>query len=128
MMKAKVYLQEGRDSMFWPFDPATANLRLAAEFELSESEVMKATDAVRRFGILGDDAVVRGLLEMIFEQLNVGGDLVPATEWTEEYRANRNRSLSVGDVVTIGETAWAVARFGWDQISGEAITSALNKE
>ena len=28
------------------------------------------------------------------------------------------RSMSIGDVILIGETAWACASFGWDKISG----------
>jgi hypothetical protein len=56
---------------------------------------------------------VEQLLEHVYEQLNVGGDIVPATEWTTKYRAEGNRSLSVGDVVLLGETAWTCSSFGW---------------
>lgn len=34
-----------------------------------------------------------------------------------QYRAHQVRSLSMGDVVVIGETAWACARFGWENVS-----------
>ncbi len=64
-------------------------------------------------------------LEDVFEQLNVGGDLVEAKAYTTRYREYGNRSLSVGDVVVLGETAWAVGRFGWDQISGEDVHQGM---
>ena len=57
---------------------------------------------------------VRGALEQAWERFNVGTDKLAAS-----YRARRNRSLSVGDVVLIrGErTTWhAVASLGYDQI------------
>jgi hypothetical protein len=54
------------------------------------------------------------LLEIIWHQLNIDE---PHALWAIEYRRRRNRSLSVGDVVAIGEQAWAVDRFGWTSIS-----------
>lgn len=70
--------------------------RKAVEFDLPDSE--------------RDHMVV---LEHIFEQLNVGGELVPAEPWCEEYRAAGNPSLSVDDVVILGDKPWHCARFGW---------------
>ena len=32
-------------------------------------------------------------------------------------RAHRNRSLSMGDVVIIGETAWSPAFVGWKRVT-----------
>lgn len=106
-MRVTVYLNEG-PGRFFKFDPAEARLLLAAAFELDPK-----------------DWPVEHLLSHIYEQLNVGGDMVEATEWTERYRANRNRSLSVGDVVVLGETAWAVASFGFDRITTEALQGAM---
>ncbi len=40
----------------------------------------------------------------------------PTTDWARQYRADRNRSLSVGDVVVFGETAWACEKVGWTQV------------
>lgn len=56
------------------------------------------------------------VLEHIFEQLNVGGELVPAEPWTVEYREGLNPSLSVGDVVILGDKPWYCARFGWEPL------------
>ena len=70
--------------------------RKAVEFDLPDDE--------------RDHMVV---LEYIFEQLNVGGELVPATDWCREYREAGNPSLSVDDVVILGDKPWHCARFGW---------------
>ena len=56
------------------------------------------------------------VLEYVFEQLNVGGDLVPAEEWTVRYREAGNPSLSVDDIVVLNDKAWKVARIGWEPI------------
>ena len=56
------------------------------------------------------------VLEHIFEQLNVGGELVPATPWCKEYRAAGHASLSVDDVVILGDKPWHCARFGWEPL------------
>src|SRR5512139_3174672 len=100
-MRIQVYLNEGQDNFFgfrnkFADDP---RLRLAAEFDLADPT--------------GTETVYTRLHE-VFEQLNIGGDLVPAKDYTEAYRAAGNRSLSVGDVVVVGEVAYAVASFGWD--------------
>ena len=54
------------------------------------------------------------LLEHVFDQLNVDE---PAEEWARDYRTRRNRSLSKGDVVVFGETAWSCESVGWKQIA-----------
>lgn len=71
--------------------------RKAVEFDLPDSE----KDHLK-------------VLEHIFEQLNVGGDLVKAEPWCEEYREAGNASLSVDDVVILGDKPWYCARFGWE--------------
>ena len=56
------------------------------------------------------------VLEHIFEQLNVGGEFVPAEPWCVEYREAGNCSLSVDDVVILGDKPWHCARFGWEPL------------
>lgn len=104
-----VYLNDSRDSMLG-FDPTTAQLHPATRFTLPAPT---------------DSQAMRAMLESIYLQLNVGGDIVTATAYTERYRSEGNRSLSVGDVVVIGETAFAVARFGFDTVSSAALSTAL---
>jgi hypothetical protein len=53
------------------------------------------------------------LLEHVFDQLNVDD---PTEGWALVYRANRNRSLSKGDVVVLGETAWSCESVGWKPV------------
>jgi hypothetical protein len=92
-----------------PFDPATAALRLAL-VTIIEVE---------------DELPVSHVLGKTFEQLNVGGDLIAATKYTEDYRAAGHRSLSVGDVVVVAEQPWAVGRFGWDPVGIPALVAAI---
>ncbi len=104
-----VYLNESRDSILG-FNSASAELRLAACFTIrTPADARAAVEA----------------LEGIYVQLNIGGDLVEALDYTEGYRAAGNRSLSVGDVVVIGEAAFAVARFGFEPTSAAALSAAL---
>jgi hypothetical protein len=102
MTDHRIYLNDGPDS-FRGNNLTTAALRLAASFDLDPPQHSVSLSPV----------LITGVLEAIFEQLNVGGDLVPATDWTVAYRAAGNRSLSVGDVVVLGELAYAVERFGF---------------
>lgn len=114
----KVFLNEGEDNFFGfvnDFANAPA-LRLAAEFDL-------VLPSVRLI-----DGKPLDVLERVFEQLNIGGDLVPAEPWTDAYRAAGNRSLSVGDVVVVGEAAFAVGSYGWDAVPTGDLVAAINKE
>jgi hypothetical protein len=54
------------------------------------------------------------ILNEAWRELNIDE---PAAEWAKEYRAKGNRSLSVGDVVVVGECAYAVAKIGWQAVS-----------
>lgn len=57
---------------------------------------------------------MRRLLDIVWEQLNIDQ---PQAEWAIEYRRRRNRSLSVGDVIVLGEQAWAVDSVGFTPVS-----------
>jgi hypothetical protein len=103
VITAKVYLNEGPD-WFRRFNPDTAKLRLAATFDITPSDDPEAD------------------LNGIFEQLNVGGDLVTAENYTRKYRLAGNR---VGDVVTLGETAWTVKSFGWETITTDELVKTI---
>lgn len=61
---------------------------------------------------LGDRDMIPDLLEYVYDQLNIDS---PTESWAKEYRDYRFRSLSVGDVVTVGESAWAVDKYGFVQ-------------
>lgn len=65
---------------------------------------------------------VESALETIFEQLNIDD---PTETWALQYRLAGNRSLSVGDVVRIGETAWAVADRGWHPLPTDQLVAAV---
>lgn len=59
-------------------------------------------------------------LEEVFCNLNAHDGSGPLPDWAVAYFDNGNRSLSVGDVVVIGETAWRCAPFGWDRTTLDA--------
>jgi len=65
---------------------------------------------------------VKGALETVFEQLNIPD---PDQPWAIAYRQAGHRSLSVGDVVVIGETAWACAPSGWDLLTADQLHDAI---
>ena len=60
-------------------------------------------------------------LETIFVELNDE----PTQQWAQDYRAAGNRSLSVGDVVVLGEAAWVVAPVGFERISSDDLATAM---
>ncbi|GLX06692.1 hypothetical protein [Microbispora sp. NBRC 16548] len=53
------------------------------------------------------------VLEEAFTTFNVGEDAR-----AEKSRARGNRSLSVGDIVVVGEVGWACGSFGWEPLAG----------
>ena len=58
------------------------------------------------------------LLNFVREQLNSDN---PQASFAKEYRAERNRSLSVGDVIVVGEQAWGVEQDGgWSAVKVHA--------
>ena len=86
--------------------------------ELSPAELV----AVHGFNLPGADDPMTDL-NYIWEQLNIDQ---PTEAWAKRYRLKRLRSLSVGDVVTIGEVAWAVGSYGWDRITTHELVSAIS--
>lgn len=57
------------------------------------------------------------MLNAIFVELNIDE---PRTDWGKDYRNARNRSLSVGDVITVGEMAYACEPMGWRAVTVRA--------
>lgn len=105
-----VYLNEGEDHFFGFNTYAPARLHQAAHFDL---ELLHGAPA---------DTVIPGALEIVFEQLNIAR---PHHSWALRCRLAGNRSLSVGDVVALGETAWACAGVGWTPITADQLRAAL---
>lgn len=69
-------------------------------------------------------------LEHVYEQLNTVGSayakfLVPEP-WAVQYRADRHRSLSVGDVVTLAETAYRCDSYRWERLTSDELLDAIS--
>jgi hypothetical protein len=105
-----VYLNDG-DGNFLGFNTfAPAKLREAARFDLEILDHVPTRCATP------------GALEIVFEQLNIGN---PQHPWASAYRRAGLRSLLVGDVVVLAETAWACATVGWTRLSTDEFQAAL---
>lgn len=108
-LRTTVYLNHAH-ARFFGFNETTAQLRMAESFDLELP------------GHLTGSAVVDAALNVVFEQLNIDD---PEHIWALRYRLAGHRSLSVGDVVVTGETAWVVAPIGWKPISADALTAGI---
>ena len=97
----QVYLNEREDGLnfMYGFQPDD-KLRLAAEYYTDASLIQ--------------DGQAFTVLNRAFTQLNID---TPTEPWAIEYRRRRNRSLSVGDVVVVGEVAYACESVGWKAVS-----------
>ena len=107
-----VYLNEASASFLGFNRAAPARLRAAATFNLPIP-----TDTRPQ------QTAISAALEHIFDELNCE----PTTTWATGWRHAGHRSLSVGDVVVIGETAWAVASVGWNPVSTDELTAAIDR-
>lgn len=103
-----VYLNHAH-ARFFGFNETTAQLRIAGSFDLELAEPLTGP------------ALVDTALDVVFEQPNIDD---PEHPWALRYRLAGHRSLSVGDVVVIGDTAWVVAPIGWKPISAATLSAA----
>jgi hypothetical protein len=113
MVTVKIYLNDGEDH-FFGFKNDFANnpeLTMVHSFEV---------DAFLFAGHVKYDAI-SNIREWVYTELNVG----VTSELAREYRAKMLRSLSVGDVIVIGETAFACGSYGWDTITTEELNNAI---
>lgn len=73
---------------------------------------------VAKFGVSMDaDATpdaIQTLLAFVADQLNRDA---PSAHWGKDRRFRRDHTLSVGDVVAIGDQAWAHERTGWRRVT-----------
>jgi hypothetical protein len=114
MTTIQVFLNtDGHDGFHNAYSPPS--VRLAARFELPD-RLLRQLSA----------GVPVAALEAIYEQLNIGGTRgIPAAPSTVRYRNDGNRSLSVGDVVVVGETAYAVTKSSWLYITTDQLLDAI---
>jgi len=103
-VQTTVYLNQGDGDQFFVGYTEGDVIAEAATFDLDAQLVTQLTDGIPKQA-----------LGIVFDQLNMP---TPTTPWAIDYRQRRNRSLSIGDVVTIGEIAYGLSRReGWQRIS-----------
>lgn len=104
-----VYLNHAAHS-FCGFDDTTAQLRMAGHFTLELGEHLRGSD------------LIAAAQQIVFEQLDIDE---PEHLWALRYRLAGHRSLSVGDVVVLGETAWTVEPIGWKPLPAAALAAGI---
>lgn len=127
-MKVTLHLNEAPGSYFHGFVPSKAELVDAGTYDLPASQYVPDRNIpgmTAEEGAANQELYVRDILNFVYEQLNVGGDLIPAEAFTEAYRAAGGRSLSVGDLVTLDGTdvsllgyqgTYAVEKIGFKKV------------
>lgn len=103
----KVYLNDGEDH-FWGFDPEKAELTMVMSFDLDLQGAL-------------NEMYMHQILEMCFEEFNVGETSAIAKRW----RAKLLRSLSKGDVVVVGESAFVCDSVGWKTLTTDELNGAI---
>ena len=114
-MKIKIYLNDGEDH-FFGFVNKFANspeLTMVHSFEISETEQA----FVNR--LPGPQGMIH-VLEYVFEHTNLRTETLG-----KAFSDKMLRSVSVGDVVVIGEMAWACESVGWERITTEQLNNAI---
>ena len=104
-----VYLNEPASQLAGFGKLGPAKLYAAASFTLAVSGPPNAEQ-------------IRAALEKVFEQLNIDD---PDQAWAIKYQRAGHRNFSVGDVVVVGETAWACAESDWDLLTGDQLHDAI---
>jgi hypothetical protein len=131
-MKVTIHLNEAHSS-FSGFTPSKAELVNAGTYDLPANTYIPAfagmiTVMEPEVARSEQEAYALDILNDVFEQLNVGGEIVPAEEYTLDYRAAGHRSLSVGDLVTIDGTDASFlgfkATYAVDKIGFKKVPSA----
>ena len=116
-MKVKIYLNDGEDHFFGfghlnRMGPDKAELVMVHSFELTETEHAWVSPIT--------ETSIKQILEYVFEHTNLRTEPLGRA-----FQQKMLRSVSVGDVVVVGETAWACESVGWTLITTEQLTDAI---
>ena len=103
----KIFTNDGEDH-FFGFDENKAELTLVFMFVLQVS----APDL---------EKFPKSSLEWLFQETAIG----ETTGFAKLWRGKGLRSISVGDVVLLGETAFACESIGWKTISTDQLLSCI---
>jgi hypothetical protein len=106
-VETTVYLNQGDGDQFFFGYTEGDILAKAAIFDLDAQLVAQLSDGIPKRA-----------LGLVFDELNID---TPTEAWAVDYRRRRNRSLSIGDIIVIGEIAYGLSRRnGWQRVSVEA--------
>ena len=116
-MLVRIYHNEARGSFMADADEVSdqGELHLVHTFEMDD--LAEPTDR----------AEINSVLEGIYTQLNIDN---PVAQYAIDYRAARNRSLSVGDVVKLGDEVafpFAAGRYGFEAIPNAALAAGIHR-
>lgn len=111
MTSIKIYTNDGEGHYWRGFDPEHAELTMVMSTEISDFPGINPKDV----------KIVDRVLHYVFEETNIGTTSNLAVAW----RRKLLRSLSKGDVVVVGETAFACASVGWDKITTDELNGAI---
>ena len=134
-MKVTIHLNDAPGSYVKGFVPSQAELVDAGTYDLPVTEYIPTfagmiTVMEPEVAASEQEAYAMSVLNRVYEQLNIGGDLIPAQPYTEAYRAAGGRSLSVGDLVTLDGTdtdllgfrgTYAVDKIGFRKVPAAGI-------
>jgi len=101
----KVYLNRNERESFMDGYKDGDPLELAVKYEMPYGDEIDGIE---------DAPGIAGILNQAFSELNRDD---PSTDWAKDYRDRGMRSLSVGDVVAVGELAYACDSVGWRTVS-----------
>lgn len=112
-MKVKIYTNDG-EYHFSGFNAKWAELTMVHSFELPFEN---GKEIFNRQWMLK-------ALDRIYMHLQAGVP-IQIDQWATEYFGKQLRSLSVGDVIAFGETAWSVDNMGFSLLTTEQFSGAI---
>jgi hypothetical protein len=115
-MTTRVTVYLNARGSFSGFNPEKAALRKAITFEMDRDIRFASKNGTKA----AKEDVAR-VLDIVYVQLDVGGDIYPHTTWSQSYRDNGNRPLNGGDVIHLeGAGFFAVRWFGFKEVTSGA--------
>lgn len=113
-VQVKVYLNRNERESFMDGYKGGDPLELAVDYRVDAEMLFVPGQPSRAGHWKTSDGMPHGILNQAFMELNRDD---PKSGWAKKYRDRGMRSLSVGDVVVVGESAYACEKIGWRTVS-----------